>query len=244
MRKTNLYESIVKAWERGETDTQKIYDSITGEGPKWSDLKPELRKRFEDFVKTGDADALAQKLAEYEAELRPDFNRWWKKDPQELEKIEKRIAAEDELDSLMGEAPSEPPAAPAKGKAKKPASDIQPQKALGAPSQVAESGARPKLENVVYPKTEEEIQSVLTQHNSGRYTGSPQPSESIPKSSAPVKGGEPKTLGDTIAENLGTDPATAQAICIIFACYSRIMRHFKMDTLGTDLVSGQGSGGG
>ena len=35
-------------------------------------------------------------------------------------------------------------------------------------------------------------------------------------------------------ENLGTDPATAQAICIIFACYSRIMRHFKMDTLGTD----------
>ena len=36
------------------------------------------------------------------------------------------------------------------------------------------------------------------------------------------------------AENLGTDPATAQAICIIFACYSRIMRHFKTDTLGTD----------
>ena len=133
MRKTNLYESIVKAWKRGETDVQKIYDSITGEGPKWSDLKPELRKRFEDFVKIGDADALAQKLAEYEAELRPDFYRWWKKDPQELEKIEKRIAAEDELDSLMGEAPAEPPAAPSKGKAKKPASDIQPQKPLGAP---------------------------------------------------------------------------------------------------------------
>ena len=35
---------------------------------------------------------------------------------------------------------------------------------------------------------------------------------------------------------------TAQAIYIIFACYSRIMRHFKMDTLGTDLVSGQWSG--
>ena len=34
-------------------------------------------------------------------------------------------------------------------------------------------------------------------------------------------------------ENLGTDPATAQAICIIFACYSRIMRYFKMYTLGT-----------
>ena len=41
---------------------------------------------------------------------------------------------------------------------------------------------------------------------------------------------------------MGTDPATAQAICIIFACYSRIMRHFKMYTLGTDLVSGQWSG--
>ena len=43
------------------------------------------------------------------------------------------------------------------------------------------------------------------------------------------------------AENLGTDPATAQAIYIIFACYSRIMQHFKMDTLGTGLVSGQES---
>ena len=46
---------------------------------------------------------------------------------------------------------------------------------------------------------------------------------------------------ERLHENLGTDPATAQAICIIFACYSRIMRHFKMDTLGTDIVSGQES---
>ena len=50
-------------------------------------------------------------------------------------------------------------------------------------------------------------------------------------------------VSEYTAENLGTDPATAQAICIIFACYSRIMRHFKMDTLGTDLVSGQWSVG-
>ena len=35
------------------------------------------------------------------------------------------------------------------------------------------SGAVPKVENVVYPKTEKEIQSVLTRHNSGRYTVSP-----------------------------------------------------------------------
>ena len=55
-----------------------------------------------------------------------------------------------------------------------------------------------------------------------------------------VKAGKDTAIART--ENLGTDPATVQAICIIFACYSRIMQHFKMDTLGTDLVSGQGSG--
>ena len=36
-----------------------------------------------------------------------------------------------------------------------------------------------------------------------------------------------------VSENLGTDPATAQTICIIFARPLRIMRHFKTDTLGT-----------
>ena len=36
-----------------------------------------------------------------------------------------------------------------------------------------------------------------------------------------------------VRENLGTDPVTAQAICIIFACPPRIMRHFGMGTLGT-----------
>ena len=41
-----------------------------------------------------------------------------------------------------------------------------------------------------------------------------------------------KVLAYKDKENLGTDPATAQAICIIFACYPRIIRHFKMDTWG------------
>ena len=32
-------------------------------------------------------------------------------------------------------------------------------------------------------------------------------------------------------------PCDCAGNCIIFACYSRIMRHFKMDTLGTATVN-------
>ena len=52
------------------------------------------------------------------------------------------------------------------------------------------SGAVPKEENIVYPKTKKEIQSVLTRHNSGRYPGSPSTTKSIAQSDGGVKGGE------------------------------------------------------
>ena len=50
------------------------------------------------------------------------------------------------------------------------------------------SGAVPKEENIVYPKTKKEIQSVPTRHNSGRYPESPSTANSIAQSAANVKG--------------------------------------------------------
>ena len=101
-RKTALYKAITDAWKNGEKDPRKIYDGYAGEG-EFDKLKNASdRELFVELLKLGDKDALAERLAEYEADHFPQFNRWRKDLPREVEKIEKRIAAEDEIDALMG----------------------------------------------------------------------------------------------------------------------------------------------
>ncbi|MGN0844831.1 MAG: zeta toxin family protein, partial [Kiritimatiellia bacterium] len=69
------------------------------------------------------------------------------------------------------------------------------------------SGAMPKIENVIYPKTKKEIQSFITRHNSGRSTESPSAEISVPQSGSGVKASMPKPapsikMKDEAAEKL------------------------------------------
>jgi len=142
-RKTALYKAITDAWKNGEKDPSKIYDGFAGEG-EFDKLKNESdRELFVELLKLGDKNALAERLAEYEADHFPQFNRWRKDLPREVAKIEKRIAAEDEIDALMA---GEPPPAPApkpvnKGKGKK---AVQAAKALGSPDAASPLRPAPK----------------------------------------------------------------------------------------------------
>lgn len=98
-RKMNLYQAITEAWKRGETDPAKVYGSVA---KNWDTLKPGNRARFEEWMKLGDKDVLAQKIGEEMANYK-DGGKARKQMQNELARIEKRIAAEDEIDALIGE---------------------------------------------------------------------------------------------------------------------------------------------
>ena len=65
-------------------------------------------------------------------------------------------------------------------------------------------GIHPKEDGIVYPKSSEEVRSVLTRLNSGRYPASPQSTDSIAQPSAEVKG-EEEAYRDWLARTLRKD---------------------------------------
>ena len=141
-RTEDLFKNIAGAWKRGETDAKAVFDGYSGDGA-WEKLPQTERTRFEEWFALKDENALAEKVAEYVADQFPDLNRWRKDLPREVAKIEKRIAAEDEIDALMA---GEPPPAPApkpvnKGKGKE---AVQAAKALGSPDAASPLRPAPK----------------------------------------------------------------------------------------------------
>lgn len=101
-RNTNLFKIITDAWKNGEKDPRAIYKGFNGE-QDFDSLSPENQKTFMDFINAGSEAELARQMAEYSARRYPDMstNHWIDKDPKEIAKIEKRIAAEDEVESLL-----------------------------------------------------------------------------------------------------------------------------------------------
>ena len=101
-RNTELFKLITDAWKRGEKDPNAIYKGFNGE-QTFDSLTPENKKTFMEFLNAGSEEELARMMAEYMARKMPDapVNRWVDKDPKEIAKIEKRIAAEDEVESLL-----------------------------------------------------------------------------------------------------------------------------------------------
>ncbi len=101
-RNTNLFKIITDAWKNGEKDPRAIYKVFNGEQDFYS-LSPETQKTFMDLINAGSEAELARKMSEYIARRMPDVstNHWIDKDPKEIAKIEKRIAAEDEVESLL-----------------------------------------------------------------------------------------------------------------------------------------------
>ena len=148
-RTKDLFKNIAGAWKRGETDAKAVFDGYSGDGA-WEKLPQTERTRFEEWFALKDENALAEKVAEYVADQFPDLNRWRKDLPREVAKIEKRIAAEDEIDALMA---GEPPSAPApkpvnKGKGKV-VKSVQAAKALGSPDAASPLRPAPKGSELV-----------------------------------------------------------------------------------------------
>ena len=101
-RKTQLFEVITNAWKKGEKDPATVYKAFNNE-KTFDSISAENQKLFTEFLNAGSEDELAKKIAEYGASQLPDIaeNLWLSKDPKEAAKIEKRIAAEDEIESRI-----------------------------------------------------------------------------------------------------------------------------------------------
>lgn len=118
LRTTDLYKSLIAAQKNGETDAKKVYEGATAEG-SWDNLSEDNKKLFAELLATKDTTELENKFARYSAKQKDSqkqspLNDWVERDPKELAKLEKEIAAEDEIDSLMADAEpkTEPKPAP------------------------------------------------------------------------------------------------------------------------------------
>lgn len=118
LRSTDLYKSLIAAQKNGETDAKKPYEGATTEG-SWDKLSEDNKKFFAELLATKDTAELENKFARYSAKQKDSqkqspLNDWVERAPKELAKLEKQIAAEDEIDSLMADAEpkTEPKPAP------------------------------------------------------------------------------------------------------------------------------------
>ena len=118
LRTTDLYKSLIAAQKNGETDAKKVYEGATAEG-SWDKLSEDNKKLFAELLATKDTTELENKFARYSAKQKDSqkqspLNDWVERAPKELAKLEKEIAAEDEIDALMADAEpkTEPKPAP------------------------------------------------------------------------------------------------------------------------------------
>ncbi|MBQ3344441.1 MAG: hypothetical protein IJG84_21255 [Kiritimatiellae bacterium] len=109
VRDNILYVAITEAWKRGETDVGKVYDG-TG-AAQWESLSPENKAVFDGWMKCGDKKVLLEKMSEYFLECK-GYSKGRKQRQNEIARIEKRIAAEDEIDALMDAPAGRPAPAP------------------------------------------------------------------------------------------------------------------------------------
>lgn len=150
-RNSNFFGAITEAWKRGETDPKAIFDSMKHIDTTYETLKPNLKEIFDDWVKTGDADVLARKIAEYSTRTKDSrkqspANDWLERDPKKLAKLEKRLAAEDEIDALMGE--SKPEKAPKVDSQSNPVDANGKPKAEGSPAEPAKGTVSDTIEEL------------------------------------------------------------------------------------------------
>lgn len=96
--KYDLYNAVVKARKNGEKDLKKIYESTVHR--PFDDLRPELKEEFAKWVNAESDKKTAELVAEYTMDI--DNNPINKKHYiREIEKLERYLAVEDEVDSLM-----------------------------------------------------------------------------------------------------------------------------------------------
>ena len=96
--KYDLYNAVVKARKNGEKDLKKIYESTVHR--PFDDLRQELKDEFTKWVNAESDKKTAELVAEYSMDIdkNPINKKYYIR---EIEKLEKYLAVEDEVDSLM-----------------------------------------------------------------------------------------------------------------------------------------------